>query len=290
VLGSATAVAPSSVRSKVVVFLPPVNAEGALLPEVWRYQELLGPYVQRDTALAIVIAGLELLPPRAVQQLRAAAVVPQVGARPRDYPPVLLVHRLVAAFLLNNDIDDVSPGFVARHLGHDIPNEVSELRYRVRETRVTQAAQLLVAERRGARGVPAVLLTAQRGTDLSPTWLSLAVGIARDSVLASHPVRLAIADSGALGQAALSLAMLEEDGPRRRLHAHVHVAPALDPWVIPPCQFTVRRSDLALTIDPSVPLGTVLRILHATIAPPASQPVELERGVWSCPTAPRIAP
>ncbi len=291
VLGAANAVSPFDVRGKVAVFLPPLNVEGSLVPEVWRYQELLEPYLLRDTVLAIIIVGLELLSPHAEEMLRAPAIVPLVTGRPRDYPPLVLVRRQVASFLLNNDVDDVAPGFLSRHLGHDYPTELSHLRFRTEDRVLPQRTSMLAAERPGRRGEAGVLLTSRRSADVMPTqsWLPLAERLANEEALQAHPIRVAVVDSGAAGSAALSLALLEEDGPRRRLHAHVHVAPAMDRWRDPPCAWTVRRADIALTVDPSVPPVEVLRYLHAPTSPPPAQPTRISPGMWRCPSAAPMA-
>jgi hypothetical protein len=287
VLGATNAVAPFDVRGKVVVFLPPLNAEGHLVPEVWRYQELLEPYLLRDTALAVVMVGLDLLGPGAEQRLRAPTIVPRITGRPRDYPPLLLVRRQVASFLLNNDVDDVPPGFASRHLGHDFPTDLTQLRFRPADRELPQRATLFTAERPGRRGALGVLVTAAPGRADSEAagWLRVVEALSADAVLQEHSIRVAVADTGPEGEAALSLALIDEDGPRRRLRAHVHVAPALDRWRDQPCGWTVRRADIVLTVDPSVPPSQVLGHLHDAIVSAPSQPTELAPGLWRCPSA-----
>ena len=101
-LGSADVIAPAAGKGHVVIFLPPLRADGLPEQDVNRAAAQLAEY--RDSA-AILVDALDLSPHRGVPTpLRSPAHRPQC-------PPVVLVSHAVARVLLSKPPELATAGW-----------------------------------------------------------------------------------------------------------------------------------------------------------------------------------
>jgi len=284
VLGSPRAVAPSAVRGRTVIFLPPVAADGSPIYEVWRYPELFEPYYTTDSVSSIMVVGLDLMPSRAVDWFLG----PHTSVRRRqgriDLPPVIMVSRPLATMLIAYEYDNLAPGQlgVAQQGGFPV---LVDLRFALAEQSTLPAARTVIGERVAARGAPTVLLTGQPSltdTEADARWADVATALTSDAAWRDAHIVAALVENGEAGDAAFSEVTRRYAGVGLSPELHIHVATVRDAWSGGPCLGAARRSKNAVVIDPSVSAAEAVSAVKALSAP-ASEPKEVAKGVWQCP-------
>lgn len=289
VLGSPRAVAPSAVRGRTVLFLPPVAADGSPIYEVWRYPELFEPYYTADSVSSIMVVGLDLMPARSVEWLLGAHTSVRRRSGRLDLPPVVMVSRPLATMLIAYEYDNLAPGELGVSQAGGFPVLIN-LRYELGDERTLPPTRAVIGERMAARGAPLVLVTGKPTSSEAATderWAEIAAALTADAWRQATQIVAARVDSGAAGDVALTELLRRHAGYGTSPQLHIHVTTLRDTWSGGPCLGLSRRARQAIAIDPSVPVAAALAALGTASTAAVSAARELAPGVWQCPVQAR---
>jgi hypothetical protein len=108
-LGTDSLIRPLDASGRIVVFHPPLRADGSAELRLEGWADHLAPYA---SAAAVLIPALSLLTPEARERLTRPLLSPQGSGGPLpDLPPTLIVSRAVASGLLNVWSDAATLGY-----------------------------------------------------------------------------------------------------------------------------------------------------------------------------------